>query len=284
MNVLHVDSGVALDGGQYQVLFLMEGLLNRRVKCRLLARGALLAEAQRRGWDAGELRWGRYSADIVHAHDARTHTMAAVLARGRVVVSRRVGFPVKANPLSRWKYRRPATFLAVSHFAANELLRAGVPASKVAVVADGVPDLPRSQGGRIITISKNRALTQQAAKLARVPVIVSTNPVEDLATASMLVYASDMEGLGSAALLAMSAGVPVVASRVGGLREAVENGVTGWLVPNTATAFAAAIRQLVNNEDQARHFGAAGRARYEANYTVPMMVERTLAEYRRVLG
>ena len=45
----------------------------------------------------------------------------------------------------------------------------------------------------------------------------------------MFVYITESEGLGSAVLLAMAAGTPVIASRVGGLPEAIEDGVNGLL-------------------------------------------------------
>ena len=55
-------------------------------------------------------------ADIVHAHDARAHTLAAIAARAPFVVSRRVAFPVKRSLLSQWKYRQAKRYLAVSQF------------------------------------------------------------------------------------------------------------------------------------------------------------------------
>ena len=50
--------------------------------------------------------------DLMHAHDARSHTLGAFLRRIPLVVSRRVAFPVG----SRWKYGRARRYLAVSEF------------------------------------------------------------------------------------------------------------------------------------------------------------------------
>ena len=59
---------------------------------------------------------------------------------------------------------------------------------------------------------------------------ISQHLEADLRDAAMLVYLTASEGLGSGALLAMSAGVPVIASRVGGLPEIVRHRETGLLV------------------------------------------------------
>jgi glycosyltransferase involved in cell wall biosynthesis len=87
--------------------------------------------------------------------------------------------------------------------------------------------------------------------------------------------ASRREALGMAALEAMAAGVPVVATRVGGLPEVVEDGVTGLLVPRRdAAAFAAALEKVLLDEDLAQAMGSAGRRRVLAGFTVQSQVPR----------
>jgi glycosyltransferase involved in cell wall biosynthesis len=93
-----------------------------------------------------------------------------------------------------------------------------------------------------------------------------------------------MEGLGSAVLLAMAHGVPVIASNVGGLPEIVWNGTTGLLVDNTPQAFESAIRRLDADPRLVEQMIRSARAMVEQCYTVEHMVERTLACYRKVLG
>ena len=80
----------------------------------------------------------------------------------------------------------------------------------------------------------------------------------------------------------MSAGVPVVASRTGGLPEIVRHGETGLLVENRAPAIAAAIRALLDDPEAALRIGAAGRRRVEERFTVEAMVRRTMEVYRQV--
>lgn len=73
---------------------------------------------------------------------------------------------------------------------------------------------------------------------------------------------NDVEGFGVALLEAAAAGLPVVASRAGGVPEAVEDGVTGILVPpGDPAATAAAVRRLLGDPALAAAMGAAGRAR-----------------------
>ena len=93
------------------------------------------------------------------------------------------------------------------------------------------------------------------------------------------------EGLGLSAMEAQACGVPVVASRIGGLVEAVQDGVTGFLVPpRDPAALAAAIARLLCDRELARRFGDAGRQRIEEKFSVGAMVDGTLAVYRKALG
>jgi glycosyltransferase involved in cell wall biosynthesis len=101
-----------------------------------------------------------------------------------------------------------------------------------------------------------------------------------LAAADVVALPSLREGLGVAALEAMAAGLPVVASRVGGLAEAVVHGETGLLVPPADPgALAAALRRLLGDPALRTRLGEAGRARVEARFTSARMAEGTLACY-----
>ena len=97
--------------------------------------------------------------------------------------------------------------------------------------------------------------------------------------------ASRREALGMAALEAMAAGVPVVATRVGGLPEVVEEGGTGLLVPRRdAAAFAAALGKVLLDEGLARAMGSAGRRRVLAGFTVQSQVPRIEDVLERTAG
>lgn len=281
MKTLHIDAGRQMGGGQWQALYLVERLKD----ATLLARegSPLFAEARQRGIEVWPLSLASMAqraraADLVHAHDARAHALAAALPGVTLVVARRVAFPVGSWFLSRLKYARAARYLAVSRFVSVQLEQAGIATEKIRVVYDGVPLVEAAHGPDVIALASKRA-----DLLSGIDLRFTSDLWRDLATARIFVYASDLEGLGSAALAAMSAGVPVVASRVGGLPEAVEHMQTGILVDNRPEEFAAAIQRLREDPELARAMGGRARERVEKQFTIDIMVRRTQAVYDEVL-
>jgi len=281
VRTLHLDSGRELRGGQWQALYLIERLSDAVLLAR--AESPLFAEAARRKLDVRALSFGALAAgarqsDLVHVHDARAHTMAAIIGVAPLVVSRRVAFPVKRGFLSGRKYARATLYLAVSNYVAARLMDAGVPGDKIRVVYDGVPipEPGRPQPGRVV------ALASKPVEIPGVSVELTSDLWRDLSTAAVFVYNSDMEGLGSAALAAMACGVPVVASAVGGLPEVVEDGKTGFLV--TDGDFQKPVRRLLEDAVLAAEMSRAGRARVQREFSVEGMVEKTMRAYREVLG
>jgi glycosyltransferase involved in cell wall biosynthesis len=294
MRILHLDAGRAMGGGQWQALRLIEGLAAAGVDSTLLAReGAPLYDAARRGgWRVeplGLFRAVRHARrhELMHAHDARTHTMAAIVRGAPLVVARRVAFPIGAAEGgigSRWKYARARRYLAVSEFVRGVLIEGGVPAEKISVVYDGVPVLTEAAAGsEVLALQKGSTLAAEAANLAGVPLTIAIDAGRDLMRAGLFIYITHAEGLGSAVLLAMSAGVPVIASNIGGLPEVVRDRETGLLVENRPEAIAAAIRELRANPDYARGLAARARRAVLERFTVEHMVRRTMEVYRQVL-
>jgi hypothetical protein len=292
MRILHLDGGKELRGGQRQVLRLIEGLASAGVESTLLARpGApLFRAAQEHGWRVEPLGfWRTFSLarhhDLLHAHDGHGHTMGAIVSPGKLLVSRRVAFPVR----SRLKYRRARHYLAVSEFVKGVLMAGGVPERKISVVYDGVPLLEPSRGLHAMAPAsddpqKGAALAMEAARLAGVELRLSDDPERQLYEAGLFVYITYSEGLGSGALLAMSAGVPVIASRVGGLPEAIQHGENGILVKNDAQEIAGAINLALADRELARRMGDAARQTVIERFTVDRMVRRTMDAYRQVLS
>lgn len=86
---------------------------------------------------------------------------------------------------------------------------------------------------------------------------------------SVVVMPSVREGLGLVALDAMAHGVPVVASRTGGLTDVVDDGMTGVLVPvGDVEGFAAAVAGIVSDPTANTAMGAAARVRVEEQFSV----------------
>lgn len=79
--------------------------------------------------------------------------------------------------------------------------------------------------------------------------------------ASVLVLPSMSEGLGRVIIEAMATGTPVIGSRVGGIPELIQNGVTGFLVPpGDENALAEKLRWILRNPEKSRDMGKSARA------------------------
>jgi glycosyltransferase involved in cell wall biosynthesis len=96
---------------------------------------------------------------------------------------------------------------------------------------------------------------------------------------SVSVLPSLSEGLSNSLLESMASGVPVIAARVGGNPEIVEDGVSGFLVPpRDAVALAGAIITLLEHRELASRFGEAGRRRVAELFSM----ERSVGEVERL--
>ena len=108
----------------------------------------------------------------------------------------------------------------------------------------------------------------------------SADPAGWLSQAQVFVLSSRSEAFPRSILEALRAGLPVVASDVGGVREAVEEGVTGLLAPaGDAAALAAALRRLLQDPGLRRSMGLQARARYQERFRLEGMADRTMAMY-----
>jgi glycosyltransferase involved in cell wall biosynthesis len=97
------------------------------------------------------------------------------------------------------------------------------------------------------------------------------------------VSSSDFEGSPLSVMEYMEAAKPVVATRVGGVPDLVEDGVTGLLVePREPEALAAAIAQLLDDPERARQMGAAGRARRRREFDIDVTVTRIQRLYEEL--
>jgi glycosyltransferase involved in cell wall biosynthesis len=131
-----------------------------------------------------------------------------------------------------------------------------------------------------------RAALEQLATDVRIRLVGERDDVPALlARSSVFVLSSRSEGLPLSVIEAMAAGLPVVASDVGGLRELVEHEVTGLLVaPGNVDALAEALGRLVADPGLRRRMGDAGRARAELLFDLPAFRQGHLELYRAQLG
>ncbi len=358
MRVLLANSERRLRGGEIQTLSLAEGLGRLDCEVVIAARsgGALFAKASGRvpceafrfepipllSPPALAALIARWKPDILHAQTSTAHThlwIARGLLHGAppLVVSRRVAFRVKADPLSVLKYRTGVVhYLPISEAAARSLGALGIPRSKMTIVPSGV-EVARFAGAegdrtlldgwgiarasfiigtvgaferekghptlveaaalvlerhpevRFVLVGEGRlegALARAVSSRVFAGKVVLTRqstPLERLLPLfKVFVLPSREEGLSTAILAALAAGLPVVASDVGGIPEAVTPGC-GILVPrDDPRRLAQALLRVIEDEPLRRAMGEAALRRAAA-FDVGVTVENTLQVYRRVL-
>jgi glycosyltransferase involved in cell wall biosynthesis len=110
------------------------------------------------------------------------------------------------------------------------------------------------------------------------------DPAPVLSRAQVFVLSSRSEALPRSVLEALRAGLPVVASDVGGMAECVSHGVNGFLTPaRDAAAFAAALRRLCASPALRRQMGGSARESYERRFRLDCMVDRTFEIYAELV-
>ena len=147
-----------------------------------------------------------------------------------------------------------------------------------------LPDARVAIAGRGEQEASLRRLAAELGLCERVHLLGLRDDVETvLAAADLFVQPSRSEGLPLAVLEAMASGLPVVATRVGGIPEAVADGETGLLVPpGDPAALATALARVLDAEDRGAAMGRAGRER-AAEFSVARMADRYQQIYARLL-
>lgn len=154
-------------------------------------------------------------------------------------------------------------------------LNGGLPRPTLVLVGDG-PERRRLESEAATLQGRARILFAGERPDAR-----SLLPAFDL----LAVPSIEREGFGLAALEGMDAGLPVVASRLGGLPEVVEDGRTGLLVPpGDVQALALAIGRLIASPQESRILGAEGRRRVESRFRAASMTRRVETVYEEALN
>jgi glycosyltransferase involved in cell wall biosynthesis len=203
-----------------------------------------------------------------------------------------VAFPVGRGRLSRWKYSKASRYLAVSNFVAEQLNAAGVDRARIDIVYDAVADVAQANwdpAANAVALQsddpgKCSGLITQAAAQAGIPIVFSTDLPRDLRRASMFLYLTSSEGLGSAAILSMAMGIPVIASRVEGLAEVFEDGVSGLYTANDPVEAAKFMRTIIDTPGLAEKLSTAGRRRAKELFSADRLLRETVAAYQKVLG
>jgi glycosyltransferase involved in cell wall biosynthesis len=358
MNILHIDDQRGWRGGEQQASYLIRAqarrghrvvlcgrygseFLSRDHGAPVEARLAMPFRTEAALWSAWRLAGvtRRYDIEVVHAHSSKAHTAACLAklfrARGKLIVSRRVDFPPKTDPLNRLKYKEPDHYVAISRRIREVLLEAGLSESKITVVHSGidlarldVPPLGRSELGvpeDAVLLGNAAALVghkDHATLINAMAHVVREEPRAHVAIAGegplrreleaqieslglgqhvqllghrhdlprilralgLFVFSSKEEGLGTSVLDAMACGVPVVATRAGGIPEMVEHGETGLLAPpQDPRALAQQVLAAMREPERSAERADKARRRVEGEFSVEAMVEGNLRVYEKAL-
>ena len=162
-------------------------------------------------------------------------------------------------------------------------------ADLLAAFALAAPDLPdwqlRCVGRDDGLMAALQAQARDAGIGDKVHFLGARSDVPELfASSDVAILASHEEGFPNAVIEAMAAGLPVVATRVGGVPEAVEDGVTGVLVPpHDPQALAAALCRVANDPAARTRMGQAGFARASATFAIEACVDRYRELYEKLV-
>ncbi len=135
-------------------------------------------------------------------------------------------------------------------------------------------------------LEKNRERVERLGLSPSVSILGFRNqPIELLAQASCFLLISNWEGLPLSIIEAMRAGLPVIASDVGGVREMIEDGKSGYLVERAnAKALERAMEALGSAPQLRKTLGDNARERFQSGFRFDAMFEQTWGVYRDVLG
>lgn len=187
-------------------------------------------------------------------------------------VARELGLRPGAPVLVQTATLRPQKAVEVM-IAATAIIRQAHPDVRLLIAGDG--DL-----ARVRTVAAEHGVADAVVLLG------ARNDVADLlACANVGVLSSDFEGMPLAVLEYMAAGLPVVATKVGGLPEMVREGETGFLVAaRDPAALAQRVIGLLDDPELARQMGARGRLRQQDAFSQKAMVGAVTNLYERLLG
>ncbi len=361
IHVIHVSTATSWRGGEQQLAYLIEGLKTHGVKQQVLcvekapfAEYCLkngIATTPFRKHGALNLKAAAMltricktnQALIVHCHDSHAHSIAYIAAfifrnPARIVIHRRVDFPVSKSVFSRAKYKHPkiAKFICVSEAIKKILLPGLKDPAKATVIHSGI-DLSRFEHvenrgllKKEFGLSEKNILIGNVSALAphkdyftfinTAEILLKNNPhfrfviigegperaaieteihkkglkdrilmagfrnnvPELLKELSVLLLTSKTEGLGTTILDAFASGLPVVATRAGGIPEIVEHKVSGLLADvKNVRQLSQMVEMLINNEDLKRNLiGTAKNKVREFDYKIT--AQKTLSIYNEI--
>lgn len=148
---------------------------------------------------------------------------------------------------------------------------------RLRIVGNGAPDYELS----LQELAKILGVSEQVDFIGAVP---PNEIAEEYRTADIFILASYVEAFGIVLVEAMAAGVPIVATNVGGIPAVVEDGVSAKLVPaGDAQSLATAIRSLMTSEEKLHHMAIAARAR-SRQFDLKIVLDKLVQTYHSLVS
>jgi glycosyltransferase involved in cell wall biosynthesis len=248
---------------------------------------------------------------VLHACYRESHTQSAVVA----------GMLAYHNWLGTWK-TQVDFYIVLSEFSRKKFIESGLPPEKLVVKPNFAVDRGRSSEredyvvfvGRLAREKGLFTLLNAWRDLRNIPlIIIGTGPlyhqlyqmietenlekikmlghfanahaIEIVKQARFLVFPTDWyETFGRVVVEAYSAGVPVVASRIGAVTELIRDGETGLqFTPGDATELSAKVEWLWNHPEESKRLGRNARREYEEKYTPERNYQMLMDIYQHAL-
>jgi glycosyltransferase involved in cell wall biosynthesis len=154
------------------------------------------------------------------------------------------------------------------------------------IVSDAIPDAAFAVAGEGELMDEMKAMAESLSIGNKVYFLGRCAHVAELLSVSYAgVLSSASEGFSNSILEYMAAGLPVVATRVGGAGEAVDENENGFLVrSNDHIAMAARLAELLKNTHKAERLGAQGRQKVFLEFSLGRQLQKTRALYERLLS
>ncbi|UTY55783.1 glycosyltransferase family 4 protein [Massilia sp. erpn] len=225
--------------------------------------------------------WRRAAIRFIYDRVSRVVVLSHGWKQWVQSISRNHHIEVIYNPvlmpavLPAWEQRRPAAVLALGRLCRGkgsyDLLQAA------AALAPQQPALELRLGGdgELDAVAARAAELQLDDQLQLLGWVSGQDKVAQLAQARVFVLPSYNEGLPMSILEAMAYGLPVVSTPVGGIPDAIAEGVEGFLVPpGDVAALAERLSRLLQDDALAQAMGAAGRRKVAALFATEAVLPR----------
>ena len=266
--------------------------------------------------------YNEFKPDVIHLHSSKASVLGRLVLPSSKIIYTVHGFDTirvanrKFLPIERILQYRCRFIVGVSNYDYDNLMSEKIK-HNVSVIYNGltIPVIDKDNELNIFSVNKKNILSiarvsppkrhdlfMQIAKILpeyNFVWIGNLTPIEDTPDnchfvgnipnagayckkADIFVLVSDYEGLPMTIIEAMSQGLPIVSSDVGGVHEIVKNGENGYVVSNESNVFADKIKNILKDEELYAHMSQASKQTYEQSLTVNKMVLSYYDLYKQI--